>query len=118
MTTMSLRPFAICKQVVRNWSARSRRRCLEQALIALGERMYAVGIDDGQLGTQIAALDRQLHGVHPTTADSTGLKAQRRRLLMRLAAAALEEDAALPGADAEYERAREAQAALAPRDGR
>ncbi len=112
MTTTALRPFAIWKQVVRNWSARSRRRCLEQALIALGERMCAVGIDDGQLGAQIASLDRQLHEAHPATADITGLKAEWRALLMRLAAAALEEDAPLPGADAEYERARQAQAAL------
>ncbi len=118
MTTMPLRPFAIWKQVVRHWSARSRRRYFEQALIALGERMSAVGIDDGQLGAQIAALDRQLHEGHSATTDITDLKAQRRTLLMRLATAALEEDAALPGADAEYERARQAQAALAPRDGR
>ncbi len=74
--------------------------------------MYATGIDDGQSGAQIAALDRQLHGAHPATADSTGLKAARRALLVRLATAALEEDAALPGADAEYERARQAQAML------
>lgn len=112
MTTMSLRPFALWKQVVRNWSARSCHRSFEQALLALGERMYAVGIDDGQLGAQITALDRQLYGVHSATTDITDLKAERRALLMRLATAALEEDAPLPGADTEYETARKAQAAL------
>jgi hypothetical protein len=40
------------------------------------------------------------------------LLAQRRDLLVRLAAAALEEDAPLPGAEAEYETARSALAAL------
>jgi hypothetical protein len=79
--------------------------------------MYAAGIDDGHLGAQIAALDQQIRQVHVATTDSKGLKAERRNLLVRLAAAALEEDAPLPGADAEYETARKAQAALAQREG-
>jgi hypothetical protein len=79
--------------------------------------MYAAGIDDGQLGAQIAAVDLQIRQFHSATTDIKGLKAERRTLLVRLAAAALEEDAPLPGADAEYETARKAQAALANRDG-
>ena len=46
------------------------------------------------------------------------LLAQRRDLLLRLAAGALEEDAPLPGADAEYEKAREALAALREEEGK
>jgi hypothetical protein len=80
--------------------------------------MYAAGIDDGQLGAQVAALDRHLGQAQAATTDRKGLKAERRTLLVRLAAAALEEDAPLPGADAEYEAARKAQAALARRGGR
>ena len=87
-------------------------------LAALGERIYTAGIDDGHLGAQIAALALQIRQVHSATTDLKGLKAERRTLLMRLAAAALEEDAPLPGADAEYETARKAQAALAHREGR
>ena len=40
------------------------------------------------------------------------MKAARRQLVLKLATAALEDDGPLPGADAEYRRAREAQAAL------
>jgi hypothetical protein len=80
--------------------------------------MYGAGIDDGQLGAQVAALDRHIRQVHLGTTDLKVLPAERRAFLMRLAAAALEEDAPLLGADAEYETARKAQAALAQREGR
>jgi len=96
---------------------RSLRRAVFEAQLALGERMYAAGIDDGHLGAQIAALDQQIRQVHSAKVEVKELKAERRKLLVRLAAAALEEDAPLPGADAEYETARKAQAALANRDG-
>ena len=79
--------------------------------------MYAAGIDDGQFGAQIAALDQHIRQGHAARVEVKGLQAERRTLLMRLAAAALEEDAPLPGADAEYEAARKAQAALAHREG-
>lgn len=71
----------------------------------------------GTWGRCIAALDLQIRQVHSATTDIQGLKAERGTLLVRLAAAALEEDAPLPGADMEYETARKAQAALAHRDG-
>jgi hypothetical protein len=66
--------------------------------------MLAAGIDDGELGAKIAALDERTR------------RAEREGLLAQLAAAALEDDAPLPGADAEYERARAAQAALRRHD--
>src|SRR5437868_4724372 len=82
------------------------RRALLAAEIDLGERMYAVGIDDGSLSTQVAALDRRIRRADTTRLPLGPLLAQRRELLLRLAAAALEDDAPLPGADAEYRRAR------------
>ena len=100
------------------WRRRSRSRAFEEALIALGERMYAAGIDDGQWVAQIAALDLQIRQVHSARVEVEGLKSERRTLLVGLAAASLEDNAPLPGADAEYETARKAQAALANRDGR
>ena len=90
---------------------RSLKRAFIDAKSALGERMYAAGIDDGRLGSQIAAVDERMRQVHSSQAGET-LKAERRRLLLRLAEAALEEDAPLPGADAEYARARTAQTVL------
>jgi len=99
------------------WRRPSPSRAFEEALVALGERMYAAGIDDGHLGAQVAALDQQIRQGHPARVEVQGLKTERRKLLVPLAAAALEEDAPLPGADAEYETARKAQAALASRDG-
>jgi hypothetical protein len=62
--------------------------------------MVAAGIDDGHLGAQIATLNG------PTK------QTPRETLLVQLAAAALEDDGPLPGADAEYKRARAAEAAL------
>jgi len=65
--------------------------------------MFAAGIDDGELGAKLAAL------------DGWGGRTEREVLLIQLAAA-LEDDAPLPGADAEYRRARQAEAALRRHD--
>jgi hypothetical protein len=75
--------------------------------------MYAAGIDDGQLGAQIAALDERIRQAEVATIPTRTLKVERGRLRLQLAAAALADEAPLPGANAEYERAREALAALA-----
>src|SRR5450755_2024145 len=88
---------------------RTLKRAFADAKIALGERMYAAGIDDGRLCSQIAALEERIRQVHSSQAAGEMLKAEWRRLLLRLAEAALEENAPLPGADAEYARARTAQ---------
>jgi hypothetical protein len=61
---------------------------------------------------QIAAVDQRIRQAEAAGISLLELLAQRRNLILRLAAAALEEDAPLPGADAEYERARLARAAL------
>jgi hypothetical protein len=74
--------------------------------------MYAAGIDDGALGAQVAALDEGIRRADAARLPLAPLLARRRELLLRLAAAALEDDAPLPGAEAEYGRAREALAAL------
>jgi hypothetical protein len=47
------------------------------------------------LGAQVAALDQHLRQGHPATVEVKGLTAERRKLLLRLAAVALEEDVAL-----------------------
>ena len=84
------------------------------ARLALGRRMYAAGIDDGQLGQQIARLEQQVHrrGRNMSEAEPA---AERNRLLVQLAELALEDDAPLPGAEQEYRRAREMQEVLYPR---
>jgi hypothetical protein len=94
------------------------RRALLAAQLDLGERMYAAGIDDGALGAQLAALDQRIRRADATRLPLGPLLARRRELLLRLAAAALEDDAPLPGADAEYGRARSARAALRQEEGR
>jgi len=53
-----------------------------------------------------------LHRAEAVGGFTQALKAARRQLVLQLAAAALEDDGPLPGADAEYRRARETQAAL------
>jgi hypothetical protein len=83
-----------------------------EAKYTLGERMYAAGIDDGLLAAQIANLDGTIHDAEAARRSTRALRADRKKLVLQLAAAALEEEASLPGADAEYQKAREAQAEL------
>ena len=94
------------------WYKRWLKRALVDAQCALGQGMYTAGIDDGQLGAQIDAVDREIRQSEATGSLTRALVAQRRMLVLQLAAIALEEDAPLPGADAGYRKAREAQAAL------
>jgi len=94
------------------WRRRRLSGAFAEAQVALGERMYAAGIDDGELGARISALDEQLREAERVGRSTQALKAARRQLVLQLAAAALEDDEPLPGADAEYRRARQAQAAL------
>ena len=111
MATLSvlLRP---AKDGMDLWRRRRLSGAFVEAQAALGERMYAAGIDDGELGARISALDGQLRRAESVRGSTLALKATRRQLVLQLAAAALEDDGPLPGADAEYRRAREAQAAL------
>ena len=78
----------------------------------LGERMYAAGIDDGQLCAKIRAVEEQLQRTEGEGLVTQKLKAARCQLVLQLAFAALENDGRLPGAEAEYCRALQAQAAL------
>ena len=94
------------------WRRRRLSGAFVEAQATLGERMYAAGIDDGELGAKISTLDGQLRRAKAVGGSTQALKATRRQLVLQLAAAALEDDGPLPGADAEYRRAREAQAAL------
>ena len=94
------------------WRRRRLSGAFVEAQAALGERMYAVGIDDGELGARISASEEQLRRAIAVGGSTKALKATRRQLVQQLAAVALVDDGPLPGADAEYRRAREAQAAL------
>lgn len=102
-------PATVCAPSLR---LKRLRRELLAAKLALGERMYLAGIDDGRLGAFLAALDQRIRRAEATRCPVGPLLAQRRDLLLRLAAAALKDDAPLPGAQAEYQRAREVLAAL------
>ena len=111
MATLS-KPFQLAKHGMNLWRKRRLSGAFVEAQAALGERMYAAGIDDGELGAKISALDERLLWAEVAGSSTQALKATRRQLVLQLAAAALEDDGPLPGADAEYRRAREAQAAL------
>lgn len=95
---------------------RRRTRVLDQAYtearLALGRQMYAAGIDDGESGEQIAALDARLAAEGLAPGEAQELRARRLLLLIRLADAALEDDAPLPGADAEFDYALQLKRAL------
>jgi hypothetical protein len=110
MATLS-KPLQLAKHGMDLWRKRRLSGAFVEAQAALGERMYAAGIDDGEHGAKINALDERLHWAEAVGVSTQALKATRRQLVLQLAAA-LEDDGPLPGADAEYHRAREAQAAL------
>lgn len=82
-------------------------REFDAARLALGQRMYAVGIDDGETGALISAVNQQILAARYAGASWEALEAQREKLFLRLADAALENDAPLPGADAEFAHALE-----------
>lgn len=104
-------------QAVRGGAARSRcralRRAFDDALLALGRRMYAEGIDDDRTGALIRDLEGRLR---LTGGRPANLEAEREGLFRQLAGAALEEDAPLPGADEEYAAARVAERELAEQE--
>ena len=106
------KPPQLAKQGVNPWRKWRFDVAFVEAQAALGECMYAAGIDDGELGAKISAVDEQLRRAEAVGGSTQALKAARRQVVLQLAAAALEDDGPLPGADAEYRRAREAQAAL------
>lgn len=89
------------------------KRAFYETRLALGQRMYRAGIDDGRLGGQIRDLDERINRATATQAPSKALKLQQEKLILQLADAALAEEGPLPGADAEYQAARKAEAALA-----
>jgi hypothetical protein len=116
MATLS-KPPRLAKQGMNPWRKWRFDVAFVEAQAALGECMYAAGIDDGELGAKISALNEQLRQVENVGGDTLALKTARRQLILQLAAAALVDDGPLPGADAEYRRAREAQTALDRHEG-
>ena len=106
------KPLQLAKHGMDLWRRRRLSGAFAEAQAALGERMYAAGIDDGELGARISAVDEQLRRTEAVGHSTQALRATRRQLVLQLAAVALVDDGPLPGADAEYSRAREAQAAL------
>jgi hypothetical protein len=74
--------------------------------------MYAAGIDDGHLAAQISAWDEKIRQSKAQKGSRKALVAARNQLLLQLATAALAEEGPLPGANAEYQKARQAEAAL------
>jgi hypothetical protein len=105
-------PIRLVKYGQVAWRKRSEAQAFYKARLALGQQMYRAGIDDGQLGAQIRDMDERICGATVTQAPSKALKLQREKLILQLADAALAEEAPLPGADAEYQTARKAEAAL------
>jgi hypothetical protein len=109
--TLSVRLLA-AKHGMKLWRKHRLRGALVEAHAALGERMGVTGIGDGENGVKISALNEKLRRADVVGGSAQALKTARRQLLLRLAATALMNDGPLPGADAEYRKAREAQAAL------
>jgi len=97
-------------------ATRSLAEKLAIARLELGERMFAANIDDGQSGEGITALNQAIPRA-ASQAELQRLSAERDRLLIRLADAALANEAPLPGADVEYARVRQLLAAQGSNQG-
>jgi hypothetical protein len=95
-------------------SQKSLYQLQHEARLALGRRMWTSGIDDGTIGVQIAALDAQTREKALPPVTFAAIEAARTALFLRLADLALEDDAPLPGAEAEFRRARESIARTSP----
>lgn len=104
-------PIRLVKYGQGAWRKRSPAQAFYDARLALGQRMYRVGIDDGQLGAQISDLDARINRATATQAPSKALKLQQEKLFLQLADAALAAEGPLPGADAEYQTARQLEVA-------
>jgi hypothetical protein len=94
------------------WRRRSLGRAYSNALLSLGQRMYAAGIDDGEIGAKVSAVDEQIRRAGASRVSAEALEAEREKLFRQLAVCALDDEAPLPGAEAEYGEAKEAQIAL------
>ena len=73
MATLT-KPLRLAKHGKNLWHKRRLSEAFVEAQAALGERMYAVGIDDGELGARISALDEQLYvfGYRPPPSKNMG----------------------------------------------
>jgi hypothetical protein len=85
-----------------------------KAKLALGERMVELGIDDGETCELVAALDDLIEQRLITGEPIKELFENRDRLVQNLAYLALEDSAQLPGAEAEFARARRAMRETPP----
>ena len=56
------KPLRLAKHGINLWHKRRLSGAFVEAQAALGECMYAAGIDDGELGAKISALDKQFAG--------------------------------------------------------
>jgi len=89
-------PIRLVKYGQGAWRKRSLAQAFYKARLALGEKMYQAGIDDGQLGAQIRDLDERICRATATQAPSKALKLQREKLILQLADAALAEEGRYP----------------------
>jgi hypothetical protein len=106
------RPFRWFQRARDRRRARMLAEAYTEARIALGQRMFAAGIDDDETGATIASIGEALARNLASGAEAQDLRAERVLLFIRLADAALEDDAPLPGADVEFAEALELKRAL------
>jgi S1-C subfamily serine protease len=94
------------------WRTRLLRRVSLITQFALGQRLYDIRLGDDKLRGQVGALNERIVGSEVTRGPTQKLKAERRDLLMRLAAPFLAQEKPPPGVEAEHRKARAAQVAL------
>lgn len=92
------------------WRKRSLNAASLVAQRTLGQRMFEAGAGDPQLRSQIVALDEKLRQAEARKESTRPLKGEREKLVLQLAGAALAQQGALPGVEAEHAKAKETEA--------
>jgi len=99
----SLKPFTLLFEIMR------RSRLRKKAVVgqfALGQRMYESEVGDAKLRGRIKALGERIHSIQDVKGDARQAIAERKDLLMQLAAPALASESAPDAIAGEHERAR------------
>jgi antitoxin component YwqK of YwqJK toxin-antitoxin module len=99
-------------RLVRNAKARRRQRLLKRASLAaqlnLSQKMVQVGVGDLQLRSQIATQEQRIREAETAKRATNPLIVERDKLLLKLAAAALAQQKAALGTEADFAKARAA----------
>jgi S1-C subfamily serine protease len=99
----SLKPFTLLFEILRRNSLRKQATAGQ---FALGQRMYESEVGDAKLRGRIKALGERIHSIQDVKGDARQAIAERKDLIMQLAAPALASESVADAVAGEHQRAR------------